>query len=294
MTATVQLNGSWTPIGSTALPAMIARPLAASAQVGKGQFVTVAPATGYASLNDGATPNQISAGIGDITELSDTSSVAGAASARLSERWFYGLAASAVSLDGFTDADFGVPFYIASENTLGKLSNSSGSNRTLGGLVYGLAVDGTPNAWAGPIAWQLARSALATNAADGGTYAKAVDAGAATDLAEALVSRPKLHGRLVAVEFQVTGTTLAASGATNYKTITISKRDGAGGAAVVVATVDTQVTAFTQWTAVTFTLSAVAGAIDLLETDLLTIQESHAGTGAIIPAGTLRAVLKVQ
>jgi hypothetical protein len=44
---------------------------------------------------------------------------------------------------------------------------------------------------------------------------------------------------------------------------------------------------------VSFTLSAVAGAINLLETDWLTFDQAHTGTGAIIPAGKLRVIRKV-
>jgi hypothetical protein len=91
----------------------------------------------------------------------------------------------------------------------------------------------------------------------------------------------------------VEGATLAASGATNFATFTLYKRDGAGGAAVSVATLTTKTIAFTQWTTVSFTLSAVAGAVDLLETDLLTLVRTTGASGAIAPAGTVRAILKV-
>jgi hypothetical protein len=138
---TAQMNGGIAFLSeSQAIPGYFSRFLAASAQVGKGQFVTVAPATGYASLADGTVPLQISGGIGDFSELSDTSTTAGVAMARLSDRMCYGMLASTSSNDSFTDADFGVPFYMKDENTPGKLSNLSGSNRSLGGLVFGLNI----------------------------------------------------------------------------------------------------------------------------------------------------------
>jgi hypothetical protein len=228
MTATAQLNGAWTPISDhNAIPGWVARPLAASAQVGKGQLVTVDPATGYASLNDGTSPSQIAAGVGDFAELSDTSSTAGAASARVTFRWFYGLAASTVTNDGFTDADFGVPFYIASENTLGKLSNYGGSNRSVGGLVFGLAVDGTPVAWCGPIAALIARGLLIANSFNGGEI-RIADAAASTATAETAMHRHKVHGVVTAVEY--IGAAIAADN-TDYVTVTVAKRDGAGGGA---------------------------------------------------------------
>jgi len=292
MTATAQLNGAWTPVSDhNAIPGWIARPLAANAQVGKGQLVTVDPATGYASLNDGTVPSQIAGGVGDFAELSDFSSTAGAAAARLTERWFYGLAASTLSNDGFTDADFGVPFFIKDENTLGKLSNSGGSNRSLGGLVFGLAVDGTPVAWCGPIASLLARGQLIANAVNGGAY-QIADAAASTTTAETAMARQKFHGVVTAVEY--VGGAIAADN-TDYVTITISKRDGAGGGATVVATYDSRAAnqgAATAFVPKAFSLSAVAGALNLLETDVLTVTVAKGGAGKAV-VGSIRVVQKV-
>lgn len=292
MTATAQLNGAWTPVSDhNAIPGWIARPLAANAQVGKGQLVTVDPATGYASLNDGTVPSQIAGGVGDFAELSDFSSTAGAAAARLTERWFYGLAASTLSNDGFTDADFGVPFFIKDENTLGKLSNSGGSNRSLGGLVFGLAVDGTPVAWCGPIASLLARGQLIANAVNGGAY-QIADAAASTTTAETAMARQKFHGVITAVEY--VGGAIAADN-TDYVTITISKRDGAGGGATVVATYDSRAAnqgAATAFVPKAFSLSAVAGALNLLETDVLTVTVAKGGAGKAV-VGSIRVVQKV-
>ena len=292
MTATAQLNGAWTPISDhNAIPGWVARPLAASAQVGKGQLVTVDPTTGYASLNDGTVPSQIAAGVGDFAELSDTSSTAGAAAVRLTERWFYGLAASTLSNDGFTDADFGVPFYIANENTLGKLSNYSGSNRSLGGLVFGLAVDSTPIAWCGPVASLLARAQLLANSVNAATYDIA-DAAANATIAERAIERQKVHGVVTSVEY--VGAAIAAD-PTDYVTVTVSKRDGAGGGAVVIATYDSRAAnqgAATSFVPKSFALSAVAGALNLLETDIITITVAKGGAGKTI-TGNVRVVQKV-
>jgi len=291
MTATAQLNGAWTPISDhNAIPGWVARPLAANAQVGKGQLVTVDPTTGYASLNDGTVPGQVAAGIPDFAELSDTSSTAGAAAARLTERWFYGLAASTAVGDGFTDADFGVPFFIASENTLGKLSNQGGNNRSVGGLVFGLAVDSTPVAWCGPVASLLARSQLLTQAYLG-AHQQVADAAANTATSETAMARAKVHGVVTAVEY--VGAAIAANN-TDYGTITISKRDGAGGGATVVATYDSRAAnqgAASDFQPKAFALSAVAGALNLLETDVLTITIAKGGAGKVVN-GLIRLIQK--
>jgi hypothetical protein len=217
-------------------------------------------------------------------------------------QWFTGYANSALTAgDTFADTDFGKACYGVDNQTIGKLSNYSGANRSAIGVFLGL-VNSTTGAvdtrfWGGVAGWYAARTAMMADGANGGMLVKVIDAGATTDTvngyAEANVPRPKLHGTLTAVEFTVEGATLAASGATNFATFTLYKRDGAGGAAVSVATLTTKTIAFTQWTTVSFTLSAVAGAVDLLETDLLTLVRTTGASGAIVPAGTVRAILKV-
>lgn len=292
MTATPALQGAWTPASDhNAIPWAVARKLAASEQIGKGQFATVSLSTGYARLNDGSVPGEVSAGNGDVSELSDTSAIAGAAAARFSQRWFYGLKASTSDGDGFTDADFCVPFFIANENTLGKKSNLGGNNRSLGGLVFGLGVDQTPYAWDGPVAWALARSLLVADSKDGGWY-QIADALAATTTSETAMSREKMHGVVTAVEF--IGAAVTASN-TDYAIITIAKRDGAGGGATTIATYDTRITgngAITAFVPASFTLSVVAGALNLLETDVLTITVTKGGAGQVL-TGSVRVIQKV-
>lgn len=294
MTATPAFQASWTPAGTTAIPAFLSRFLAANAQAGKGQFATVDPATGYAALNDGTVPNQVSGGQPDYSELSDVSATAGKAEVRLSERWFYGLAASTISQDGFTDADFGVPFYIATENTLGKKSNDTGSNRSLGGLVFGVnTIDGTPYAWTGIVAHLLARATRVTTDYEAGRY-RFTDAAANTATAETLMDRAKQHGVVTGV--QVINNAAIAASDTDNAVITVSKRDGAGGAAVVVATYSTAVTAaqgaLTAFVPGNFLLSVVAGALNLLETDVLTITATKGGAGKQL-AAVVRVIQKV-
>lgn len=293
MSATPVLNASWTPWSDQALPHNLARPLAANSQVGKGQLVTVAPATGYASLNDGTVPGQVAAGNGDYSELSESSAVAGAAFVRLSERWFYGLGMG-TSTDAFTDADFGVPFYIKDENTLGKLSNLSGSNRSIGGLVFGLAIDGTPNAWTGVLAGLLARATLVSNAVVGGSYPHPVDASAATATAEKSLIRTPVHGQVTEISIVSALGTIVAD-PTDYVQVNVYKNDGAAGVHVLLGTYDSRAAnqgALAAGTTKQFSLSVVAGALNLLETDQLSYEVIKQGAGKIIPVSTIRVVQK--
>jgi len=297
---TPQVNGGIRFVSEKqAIPGFFTRFLAASAQVGKGQFVTVAPATGYASLADGIVPLQISGGVGDFSELSDTSATAGLAMARLSDRMVSGLLASTSSNDGFTDADFGVPFYFKDENTPGKLSNLSGSNRSLGGLVFGLAIeDGgatpTPLLWTGPVAHLLARATLLTQAVVGGWYAHPVDAMASTTTAEKTIFRAPVHGVITQVRITSALGTIAADN-TDYVTINVYKADGAAGTHVLVASWDSRAANQNGMAAAipeSFALSAVAGAINLLETDILTYEVTKGGAGKIVPVSTIEVVQK--
>lgn len=289
--ATPQVNAAYTPFNEhDAIPAFLHRPLAASSQAGRGQFVTVSLSTGYAALNGGATPNEASAGTADPSPLSDTSPIAGEALVRLSQRWLRGIPASTASNDGFTDADFGKPFFIADENTPGKLSNLSGNNRSLGGICFGLSEDSNPILWDGPVAWLLARATLLTDAKVGG-WTRVDDADGS--FAETGMNREKLHGVITGVQL-IDDAGIAADN-TNFITITISKRDGAGGAAVVVATYDSRAAnqgAASAWTPKAFALSAVAGALNLLETDVLTITGAKGGTGQAV-ASNIRLIQKV-
>jgi len=294
VTATAQNNGSFVLVGTNqALPATIARPLPASSVVGRGQFTTVSASTGYAALNDGTVPNQLAGGIGYPNELSDVSSVAGAAAVQLWEGWGYGLPASTESNDGFANSDFGVPFYIANENTPGALSNFSGSNRSLGGLVFGLAPDGTPYFWTGAVAALVAKGVAAASAVTAGSHNYAVDAGAGTDLTEVIFNGPpaKLHGRITGVDY-IPNATLGVDGS-NYKTLTVTKYDANGANGVVVGTLSTAAGFATKWKTYAFTLSATSANLDKLEGDVFTIQNAHTGSGSVTPAGQIRVTMKV-
>lgn len=307
-TPTTQINGLIVPMGeSQAVPAFDDAPLAGSSAplAAKLQYLTASPTTGYATLLDDATPNQISMGYQRVDELSTFNATDGNARARVTQGYAYHLAPSAIANDTPGRADIMAPIFGADANTPGLLSHTGTvaganlKNRTLIGLAGGLVKEGgvAIKHAVGPIFQAIARGVMLANAHGGGSIYKVIDAGAGTDtvntLAEALVPKGKLHGTIAAVEFVIDGTTLAASGVTDFTTLTLWKRDGAGGAAVSVATITTKTIVFTQWTTVTFTLSVVAGALDLLETDLLTLVKTHGGAGAIVPSGFLRVIEKV-
>ena len=291
-----QQNGAMTPYGDGAIPPQLDFPLLGNAQGGKLQFITIDPATGLASPADDNTPGQISAGLQFPDELSAKDAGNGNATVRVMERAAVCLAPSTIANDGFSAADVGCPVWIADTNTPGKLSHTSTKNRSMGGLFLGLVAYGSTGIRfiGGVVGQLLGRAAMMANAFPGGSLAKAIDAGAATDLAETFLDGiARVHGPVAAVYFDVSGTTLAASGGTDYKTLILCKRTAAlPGTQVTVATVDTKTTAFTQYTSIPFVLSAVAGAIDLLEDDLLTVYETHGGSGAIIPAGKIRVIRK--
>lgn len=294
MTATaIADNAAMTPMGeASGMPAQLSFPLAANAQVGKLQFVLI-DSTGNASLADDATPNQICAGFGFPDELSATSATAALAVARVSQRWAVHAAPSTIANDGFTAADVGTPFYIADGNTPGKLSNSGGKNRSLGGLVVGLAQVGETavRIWCGPIAQAVARATLMANSKDGAWY-QISDGAASTTTAEVGMSREKMHGVAIGVDY--TGDAVAADN-TDYVTATVSKRDGAGGAAVVMATYDSRAAnqgAATAFVPMPFALSVVAGALNLLETDVVTLTVTKSGAGKAL-RGSIKLSQKV-
>jgi hypothetical protein len=299
MTATPTLLGGYTPYSDhNPIPVSFARPLAANAQVGRGQFVTVSRSTGYAALNDGTAPNQICVGQGFPSELSDTATAAGNAYVRVHGSFFSGLVASTVTNDSFTDADYCTPFYIADENTPGKLSNHSGSNRSLGGLVFGLDAFSRPVLFSGAIAWLLARSAAQLDSTLGGWAKLAADT-ATGDIAAHTMVRNPVHGTISAIKITSSGTITASN--SDYKEINVYKTDGANGTAVLVGSYNstvgttTGVGSLAANTPKAFLLSTVAGALDLLETDTLYCTVTHHGSsGVIVPECTITVIQKVQ
>jgi hypothetical protein len=290
-----EVNASWSPKGrDTAFVPQELRGLAASSQVGRGQFATISPSTGFASLNDGTRPNEIPAGVAYPAVVSGVSSIGGAAQTAFWVGYGGGMPASTETNDGFLVTDIAVPFYIAGESTPGKLSSFDGDSRSIGGLVMGLDERGDPILICGPIAWLLARMAAAANAMDFAWFQR--DESAASDtLAEFTIPSQKLHGLITAVQF--TGAAIAADN-TDYITVTIAKRvlADAYAAATTIATYDSRAAnngAVSAFTPANFTLSVVAGALNALETDVYTIVVAKGGAGKVID-GSFRVIGKVQ
>lgn len=279
--------------GGKPLPFQVLRPMAASVAPARGQFM-MQNGSGYALIASATVPNLTALGPADRDE--DAGANDGDAKILTWCTFVSQYANSTISGDAILDSDMGVVAWAAGPGTIGKLSNSSG-NRSMLGLAYGLdfeAGNRTPLVWSGPVAHSVAKGVHVADNALLGAHTYAVDGGDGTDFTEAIFSQPraKLHGRITAIEF-IANATLAASGGTNYKTLTVTKYDSTGANGVVVGTMTT-VLVTTKWVAKAFTLSGTSANLDVLEGDIFTIQNSHAGSGATTPAGVLRVVGKVQ
>lgn len=284
---TAASNNGFAPEGTTAIPASFTVPLQAStaASAGAGQYM-VYNASGYAAPTDGATPCVVAAGVVWPAKSITGGTNAGDETGTLWAGFGGKNPCSTGSNDNFTLADVVAPAYAFDVNTLGKKSNLSGTNRPLMGLVFGVYPDGSPRAWVGPLAQTVARSLLVTNAFNLAGYT-ITDAAANTTTAERVILRAKVHGLVTSVEF--TGAAIAAND-TDYITVTISKRDGAGGGAVVMATYDSRAAsqgAVTAFTPAAFALSAVAHALELLETDVVTLTVVKGGAGKVMTGAIL-------
>lgn len=191
---------------------------------------------------------------------------------------------STTASDFFVDSDAPAVAYAADNDTIGKL----GTNRSIGGLFLGID-EGSGDAllWPGRVAHAIAMG-LAIAKAPGALWQKAAaDATAATATAESLIPRHPRQERVTSIEY-VPAAALTAND-TDYVTITIRKRDGAGGAAATVATLTTKITGGSgDWTAfVPVSLGTITNG-DLLVGDLLTIEITKAASGKVVPIGFLR------
>jgi len=305
MTATARYNIGFKPTSDhNPIPAKLDRPLAASQQVGKGQFVTIDATYGRASLNDGTVPGLICAGVGDYAELSETSATAGLAFARLGQRFFSGVPASTIANDGFTNADFGIPFYIADENTPGKLASYSTSHRSLGGLVFGLdrsdETGDTPVLWPGPIAALIARGVIVA-----GNFCVAGDSRALllkTAVAETqMQKRGAYHGVITGCKIVVAADLTGSD--SDYWTVTVARRTyAAPGTAVTIATGATIAAAgathigaattgtLTAWKEYDIPLTSTAADLVFNSTDTFTIAFATSGS----TGGPANAQVNVQ
>lgn len=286
---TASSTNGWGPNGnSTQLPPGATLPLTGDGSTvvgGQGQIL-VFNASGDMQAASGSVPGLVPAGR-VYEKLTPVGASDGAALGRVFQGFGSGDPASTTANDSFTKADVCAPCFAKDASTLGKLSNYSGSVRPLVGLVCGVDDMGNPYSWVGPIAHAVARGVLIANAFALASHAIA-DAAASTATAERSVSlRPRVKGVINSVSYN--GSALVV-GDTDYVTISIAKRDGAGGGATVLATYDSRAAgngAATAFVPKEFTLSAVAGALYLLETDIVTITVVKGGAGQVLTGSIL-------
>lgn len=306
MTATASPTTGWGPIGNqTELPPGGDLSLAANAQAGRGQAVyfDATGATANVALNDGTVPGQVCAGVG-ADELSAVSTVAAGASLRTYSGQGTGMAGSTVASDGPTATDVLVPLFDAGNGTPGKLSNTSGNDRSFLGVGLGLNDLGYPIFWAGRIAGAFARMLHAIINETAGNVGYAADATATTDLGSGtgtalttigfVIPRAKRRSIIGSIEI-IPSAALAAAG-TNFRIVQIWKVDTTGGIALasspLVATFTTVTQALVAGQPTQFSLGA-ASALLLRETDILVGTSLHTSGGATIPQSAIRANCKV-
>jgi hypothetical protein len=287
MTAASKRVSGIRPIGDEAIPRTLLTPLAAGVVPYEYQLIG-RNAAGFGVIMTAAT------GLIPLGQADADTPIAGAASGDAETvalgQWFAGYRNSSGAGDTFVDADFGKVAWCVDNQTMGKLDGA----RSMLGLFMGMT--GTnkdePRLWTGVAGYVAARATHLANQAPIGLFVYPVDAGAGTALAETIIPRAQLHGTVTGFRY-IPSATLAAD-ATNYKTITISKRTAAApGTAVVLATL-TSVLGFTEWTPRAFTLSAVAGVLDLLPTDIITIKNAYAASGAVVPVGAVDGTMEAR
>lgn len=280
------------------IPFALKYPLKASSDVYRNWLLFTDPsvAGGYVSGYVAAQTNRVPVGVADHDQTG-VPATDGASEIVVRQQTFEGFVSSTGSNDALLAADIAKPAWAVDNQTVGKKSNLTGTNRSLLGLFLGLAPTNAASTTAivyhGPIGYTLGRAAHLANAASGGSFVKAVDAGAKTDIAETLIPRPALHGKIESIVYTPADTLAKTTGGA-YKKLVVQKRDGAGGAATTVGTLDTSVAGIVAWTSQNLVLSVTAADLDLLETDVLTYSESNDGsTGAVIPAGSFQVNLRV-
>ena len=294
MTVTAKADNGWEieGLGTLVHPGSKA-PLAAAAQAGQGQAVFFQAASAQVALNDGQTANQVCAGVAMPKLGGTTISAAGQEAIALHQGTGYGQASSTIANDAFLASDVLAVCYDAGNGVPGKLATYGGYKRSIIGLVLGLAADGTPRVWAGPIASTLARALLAASSAILASHSIA-DAAASTTTAERAISREALQGLITSIEF--IGAAIPAD-VTDYATITLKKygSSDAYASGTTIGSYDTRAAnqgAITAFTPAAFSLSAVAGALNLLADDIVTITVAKGGGGKTL-TGAFRVNGKV-
>ncbi len=269
----------------------------ASSQVGRGQFTSI-DSSGYAKLADGTVGFLLPGGIGYPSFVSTSNPTAGLSAVDLYCGIVEGLVQSTINGDGFTDADVCVPFWIADENTPGRLPiDGSGHDRSIGGIVLGMQQGSTtqPRLMSGPVAGLLGLLAHSLAKADLGHIAYAVDGSASTDIASSgnpfIIPRTPVRAKITSIEIVPSADLSATAG--NDATITVVKVDTLGVAADVSVGTFTTTTALTRRKKTAFTLTATAADLLLKTTDVLAYYRTHASAGAVIPQSAIRVIGQV-
>lgn len=275
---------------NVAIPHALRYPLAATVAPFRNWLMGV-NSSGYAVAQAAGVRGLVSAGFSDDDQ--DGGDANGDAAFIARQQFVTGFPSSEESGDALGIGDVAVACWAVDNQTVGKLSSFSGVGRSLLGLALGIDPEtDTPVFYPGPIGWTLGRAAHIADAMAGAEF-QIAEAAASDTLAEYAIPRKKLAGTITAIEF--IGAAVSASD-TNYATVTVSKRDGAGGAAVVLGTYDTRAAnqgAISAFQPAAFGLSAVAGSLDLLDTDIITVTVAKAGSGQLL-SGAIRVIQKVS
>jgi hypothetical protein len=278
-----------------AAPFVIRRPLLANAQPYQFWLVQGQPSSGLlCGTSATGAPNAIMLGASD-RDITTPGATDGGASVFTYQQWLIGYYQPTTAGDFFLDTDFGTVAFNVDNQTCAKLPSSGGIKRGFAGIFFGIDQDeqGKAEIATGPMYWLLARTVhMADNAR--ARIKTTADGAASTTTAETQIPRdPQL--------FLVTGVTItwdsAVTGSdTTYATITVYKRDLNGANQTVIATGSTGATsATTNWlggTSTAFkpqalTLSVVAGALNVLDTDRFTYAITKASTGTQLPVGEI-------
>jgi len=276
--------------GEAALPHKYRYPLASGVAPFKNWLMGL-NSSGYAVAMASGVTGLVSLGFSDDDQ--DAGASDGVASVMGRQQFVSGFVNSGEANDAITASDLAVPAWAVDNQTVGKKTNGTAGNRSLLGLAMGLDEDNanTPIVYPGPIGWLLGRAAHIADAMAGAEF-QIADAAASDTIAERAIPRKKLHGKVTAIEFIGAA---VADDASNFATVTVSKRDGAGGGATVLGTFSTetgQEGAISAFQPAAFTLSATAADLELLETDIVTVTVTKDGTGATL-TGAIRVIQKV-
>jgi hypothetical protein len=186
------------------------------------------------------------------------------------------------STDAIAQADIGKLCYAIDDQTVGLTSNAGA--RSAAGIIVGL--NGSQVfVLCGVMNPELLRSATIREAC----FVKAAaDGAASTATAETAFYRAPVAGTIIAAYFTPSAALTASD--TDYATLSLAKRDGAGGSSAAVASKATNTAGSGSWTAfVPVSLGTISNAA-LAAGNVLTLAIAKAGSGVAVPSGQLTVV----